>query len=267
MAKNPWKRYEVTCAVCGAKVTKSNPQRTCGISCREALKRKERLDKAPVGTCPFCGEVKPLSHKFACGLVCSSKCGISMWHRANKDERVGSRARTEAFPPLNSSMKCKLCGKAFPQKKSDHVFCSDRCMDKWANRHGLKGRNLRAKKLRLVTERDSAIGSCSLCGVLWSDIRTISELGSARKFGVSRFHMDHAVPRCRGGVATRPLCWFCNNARADMDPATDPAIAAAGRAFWAQIKLLSPASTGGPTPCAPTSSSPSFSCSPAEGLT
>lgn len=232
-----WRRYQVTCAACGVKVVRSNKQRTCGIVCREALKRAERQAKAPVGPCPFCGEVKPLSHNFAGGPVCSQRCGIAMWHRANKDKRVGSRARTDSLPPLNSSMKCKLCDKTFPQKKADHLFCSTSCSDKWSNRYGRKGRNIRAKKARLAEERDRSIGSCSLCGVLWSDIRTIAELGSARKFGVSRFHMDHAVPRCRGGVETRPLCWFCNTARADMDPATDPAIAAAGRAFWAVIGL------------------------------
>ena len=237
MAKNPWKRYEVTCACCGAKVVKSNPQKTCGMKCRAELARRLASESAPVGICPFCGEEKKLPHLVKGRPVCSRRCSISIWRRLTDERRRGSKSRARLLGPINSSMPCKCCGVTFKQKKANHFFCSTKCGDKWSLDHGVKGANVRAKKARLAEERDRSIGSCSLCGVSWHDIKTIRELGSDRKYAVCRFHMDHITPKCRGGTETRPLCWFCNLAKLDMDPSVDPAIAAAGRAFWAVIGL------------------------------
>lgn len=265
--KAQWKRFTVNCAMCGKTVVKSNPQETCGLKCRWDLAKKRELESSPVGMCPFCGELKPLARVVKGSRVCSRRCAVSIWRRTTDERRRGSKSRARLLGPINSSMPCKYCGVTFRQKKANHVFCSTRCGDRWANEHGVKGKNLRAKKARRAEDRDRSIGLCSLCGVLWYDIRTMRDLGGVRKNAGARFHMDHITPKCRGGTETRPLCWFCNLAKLDMNPMVDAAIAAAGRAFWAQVKLLPPASTGGSTLCDPASSSPSFSCSPAEGLT
>jgi len=63
----------------------------------------------------------------------------------------------------------------------------------------------------------------------------------------AKFHRDHIDPRRNGGGDhddnRRWLCWFCNVARQDLDPVCDDAIAAAGRAFWANCPLYTSMTT------------------------
>lgn len=237
MSKPIWKTYEITCAVCGIVVRKTARQKTCSMKCRELLRQRIVEASSPTAQCPFCGEIRKLVRTARGTKVCSARCKAAIWSRYIDDLRRGQDVGLRWRGPINSHQKCRMCDVVFSQKKSNHLYCSSSCADKWAFRHGTKGENLRAKNNAIRQMRDEGIGRCTLCNVPWSEIVTPKSLGSRKRYGTARFHDDHIVPKARGGVVLRPLCWFCNIAKSDMDPQIDFAIAAAGRAFWAAIHM------------------------------
>jgi hypothetical protein len=138
-----------------------------------------------------------------------------------------------------------LCGTPFSQKRPNEYFCSSKCFDGW--------RYLHKKKDQIAKRREAryqAMSPCALCGVDYQTILTAKCLGS--RMHQQKFVKDHILPRSHDGDDSpdnlRNLCWFCNTARRDISSDYDKAIAAAGKAFWDEIRKLA---TGTSVPVIP----------------
>lgn len=131
---------------------------------------------------------------------------------------------------------CRRCGVAFMAKHARALFCSSRCSDNHRyNTNPTEKNRIRAKRVL----RYQAIGECALCGIRYSAIKTIKDLGGGMRNGAAVFMKDHIIPRAAGGSDDesnrRYLCWFCNMTRKDMDARHDEAIRQAAVAFWSVI--------------------------------
>lgn len=216
-----------SCEICGRVVAKQNPQRTCSMKCRDEMLRKRRIEAAPTAACAGCSENLPLIYRAKIQLVCSRRCATRVFARLNR--ALGWKART--LPSWQSvATPCRRCGREFYPRTRIAKYCSEQCCE-------LSSRPVRRerKRVRLVLERqlrDERIGRCALCGTGHQEI-TVTAMGR------SRFHSDHITPRARGGTDDpsnlRHVCWFCNLARGPLGPEYDGAIAAAGKAFWANM--------------------------------
>lgn len=135
--------------------------------------------------------------------------------------------------------ECSYCQKVFLAVHKDKKFCSKRCEWKFGYHFGNSGKTRKIKARENLLAKSMAIGNCQLCGVLYSDIKTLKELGSTMFNSASIFHKDHMTPLSKGGLDIpgniRYLCWFCNFARKDIDTSHDGAIKNASAAFWDYI--------------------------------
>lgn len=239
-----WRRIPVTCLVCGQTVIKNNKAETCSLACREALKRRRLIEASPVEACPVCGEVTPLWRTAKGTRVCSERCKGIVFARGRRQRDWGAwrRAQPERQLLVGSARPCDYCATDYTVKRYDQRFCSRKCFDRWRWNIGEKGPKTRAAQAVLRSERAASIGSCALCGVPHERIVPARDLGVTRRNASGFFHLDHILPRAHGGTDdptnVRYLCWFCNLARFDVSHAYDAAVAAAGRAFWAEVTRI-----------------------------
>lgn len=225
------KRHTITCAVCG-KVTAVYHafQQTCSVSCRGILKTRRAIEEALLGKCAFCGIVKPLPYRVHEHHVCSYKCDRDLRNRLGVDERKH----------VPQERACLHCGKRFNTKQYNQKCCSTAC----SLANGSKPSEHRRQRQKELRERHRTtllreIEACAICGVEIESIKAPIELGMKTGAGKAKIHRDHIIARSSGGgddiVNTRYVCWFCNTARADLPSSYDPAIAAAGKAFWESV--------------------------------
>lgn len=239
-----WRQYRITCASCGETVLRNNKSETCSLKCRSELRRQRRDVRSPTAECPGCGQIALLPMTAAGLAVCSQRCRAIIWsrRRSKRDWQAYFSAAAGRRAGLGSERPCAFCGSLFVVRRYDHKFCSMTCNDRWAVKFGRKGQTRRTKNADKRARRDAEIGACSLCGISHENIVPARELGITRRNASGAFHKDHIIPKSKGGgdeyENTRYLCWFCNLARMDMRGDCDPAIAAAGRAFWATISSL-----------------------------
>ena len=234
------RRYDTECAVCGLRCIKRNDTTTCSLICREVLRKRRRVDAAATGACPMCG-IGDVKLPYSAGeyKVCSALCRRTAHGRQTNGTPIDAPKRERTTSKRYGTVMCGQCGSEFTKAHSRHKFCSDRC----SMRYGSQTTERKARTKELYREkialRDIEIGSCSLCGVSHTEIKRAEELGGVGPEAASTYHSDHIRPKSHGGVDDsenrRWLCWYCNKSRASISSEFDGAVAAGGRAFWAEI--------------------------------
>jgi endogenous inhibitor of DNA gyrase (YacG/DUF329 family) len=230
-----WNRIKVTCVVCQKVVIRNNKAETCSIHCRDIVKRQRLVDQAPVGICPVCGTSGPLLRRSHDVPVCSTRCKSTLYARQHSPRPLRARKieKDRREIALGSERACVWCQTKFTVRRHDARCCSRACTEKAYRARTRAGDLVRYARAREA--RNIEIGSCTLCGVTYARLRTPDTFGIGGHLGATTFHRDHIVPRSRGGGEGRNVrwvCWFCNWTRRNLPAAYDPAIAAAGRAFW-----------------------------------
>lgn len=233
------RRHKVECIVCGQVKLSVNKTKTCGYECRERLRRARRLESSETGPCPACGETAPLQFKAYDYRVCSVKCRHLVFARKRRlapgYRYEGATTKLVSTDPI----ACAHCGTTFTPDRHNARFCSTKCRDGFYSREpNTRARRLERAKVKRE-EKNKRIRSCALCGTKEKHILTPDQLGG--KYGAgSKFHSDHIVARSNGGESNgdnlRFVCWFCNQAKRDIDNAYDSAVASASRAFWREIR-------------------------------
>lgn len=235
-------RYRVTCKVCGNEVIKSNKQETCSVACARRLLTQRRKERAQVAECPCCKVVAPLEWRVRDVQVCSKRCSYVLNARFFRQKDDWHHAKYKQLHARAAEGTCVCCGAVFIPRRYDQRFCTTRCGDNWSLRYGKKGENRRRKVDEAREQRNREAGACALCGTPHTRIIPPGLLGLRSKGAKAKFHSDHIVPRFNGGHDgddnRRYVCWFCNVARQNLDAQFDPAISAAGKAFWAAIAPL-----------------------------
>lgn len=231
-----WLR-KTTCEVCGKTEWKHNKTKTCSYACRDILRKRRREAKAKNGACPGCSRMALLSFKAGDFQVCSKKCTYRVIQQVWRAQH-GSSAPRYAVHPRPLEVTCANCKKVFIPDRYNARFCSTTCRDR--HFHKTHGAQKSQRRREAVEAHNKEIGQCALCEVRYDQIRLSTALGSRSNRG--KFHKDHITPRSKNGSSTsenqRYLCWFCNLARTDIDAKWDAAIAAAGRAFWRNVKAI-----------------------------
>ena len=241
------KKYLITCAVCGKQVEKGNRQKTCSMECRSELRRRKQIERASLGECPVCHEIKPLPYKVHEHHTCSDRCkrvllgryyrqhygADSSWYKKNLDRKKLERV----LPPRQKN--CLVCGAPLVGLK--RRFCGDNCKHKYyeENAPHHKGSAIAKRNQRLAVELS---GACVLCGASFAVIPAPQEIGFnnfASYAKKAKFQIDHIIPVTSGGTDEpenlRALCWMCNHIKGTLDPQYDEAVKAASIAFWKTV--------------------------------
>lgn len=137
---------------------------------------------------------------------------------------------------------CKNCEKNYHTFHNRSMFCCKKCMNKYNYHNGDKGIKQKERVNKSRQERYSKIGCCELCGIDYTNIKTLKDLGSNMMNAASVFMKDHIIPKSHGGDDApsnlRYLCWFCNMTRKDIHSKYDEAIKQASRSFWRELNKI-----------------------------
>lgn len=149
--------------------------------------------------CPDCGERKPL------GPYSASRCGDCERERRRLHAKELYRRNVEARGGAiadRGEYTCRDCGGRFPRTAGYHVRCAE-CANK-------RGKDSYVPNSCAIRRHASG---CPICGATDSEIPRRPGYDDDK----GRYHVDHIVPRVRGGGAGRDnirvICWQCNFAK------------------------------------------------------